>query len=61
MSTTVPLSKLIVFEGHEPTSRTTVRVIWDPADPETVHVLTLATGDHARWSRPLECQRKDNP
>jgi hypothetical protein len=42
----------LVFEGESAGIR--VRVAWDPTDPETVHVFTLAPGGRSRWSRPLE-------
>jgi hypothetical protein len=49
----------LVFEGESDGVR--VRVVWDPADPETVTLFTLAPGDHATWSRPLECHQVEPP
>ena len=51
------VSDRLVFEG-EADDGIRVRVTWDPADAETVWVFTL-TGEHARWSRPVECARTD--
>jgi hypothetical protein len=49
------VSEPLVFEAETPTG-SRVRVVWDPAVPESVLVFTL-TGDRGTWSRPLECQR----
>jgi hypothetical protein len=46
---------VIVFEGESDGIR--VRVVWGPADPETVLMFTLAPGEHTTSSRPLECHQ----
>ena len=50
-----PSQPEIVFEGESDGIR--VRVVWGPADPETVLMFTLAPGEHTTSSRPLECHQ----